>query len=89
MKIIGLNKKVGFFLASLMVISGVFGIVNIKQIFSLKKVEELEKQVDEVRYQSSFETEEMMMPCPDLNFTCKQMNLSLDERCEAIIDPNQ
>jgi hypothetical protein len=89
MKIIGLNKKVGFLLASLMVISGVFGIVNTEQFFSLKKVEETRQQENAVISLEAENMVEMMMPCPDLNFTCKEMNLSLDENCEAIIDPNQ
>ena len=88
MKIIGLKQKVGVLLASLMVISGVFGIVNTTQIFSLRQVEEtVKKEFTETKQNSSSTEVAMMMDCPGLNFTCKEVNLSLDAVCKAKVDP--
>ena len=83
MKIIGLKQKAGVLVASLMVISGVFGIMNTSRIFSLNQVEEnIQKESVKRAMEEAF-----MMPCPDLNFTCKRVNLSLDQNCGAEIDP--
>jgi hypothetical protein len=87
MKIIGLKQKAGVLLASLMVISGVFGIMNTTQNFSLHQVEEKAKEEKAGPKIKSNEDANAMMDCPGLNYTCLEINLSLDPQCKAKVDP--